>query len=777
MECSGFCPRHARKRPIPTTVKTLRSLILFFLLLSTSFSLLAGGKHWDYIDPTFKKFRKAYESHKWQQAAKLAQEFDLSTTSLFACEQFAEVYCQLQEWNLALECKDRCLLLEYTIHKQSDPSNAMKRIVGLANYLEEHALQSSIPSVNAYALHRKGRSVEAFQQVLALLQATPAPSTELLFAAEVPGLQNALLLEIGSAALAQTSQKADWPAAAAIVDYLIDRNIPLEGNFLDYAELCLRGDSLDTARSLCERYLTRSTAETLRAWAERWISEGFKVFGIEQCMRAYEFEILHSDFSKEQRLVRCKEAADFAAASDLQSNYWLINIMVSNKSHTALDTMNSLVAKLKELKEDSDAQEREMAKLYLSELFIPALSKAFADENWLEAAKIVDKRAYLTGVPLDAWLRDRVIKAYEKAGYEELALRVSIDYLWYSDTRTPRVCDVQGDPLMVQKAASLAHRNELILSNPIVEAYLQASLLNPASAIAILEAMVRPKASDPDPCRTALALFILGDIHNALHHRVEALSYYHKATYYVSSYCSLHVEDEAINTHFHEVLGVTRQVAVLLTMKRPDLALREMDALLAADPSLMEAVIKPNESLQQAWASAKRKVQDAFDDQGKPAAYSVALSSLVDGDEIFVGSQLSPRIPASVRIPEIREKLQQSKVKYAKAQEEERYAAMRRANAGESRFMQSYREANKKPTIIVSSEDPAPSSNRSFDVQGRLNASKKAQPSRRRCSFCLGSGKANYVSGNKYVELDHNNSPTGRAVDPACTHCNGTGYR
>ena len=84
-----------------------------------------------------------------------------------------------------------------------------------------------------------------------------------------------------------------------------------------------------------------------------------------------------------------------------------------------------------------------------------------------------------------------------------------------------------------------------------------------------------------------------------------------------------------------------------------------------------------------------------------------------------------------------------------------------------SNLVRSYTEARELAALPREAAPPPQSTNEPATTGRPL----------RRCSLCLGTGKANYVTGQKYEQLDSGNRSTGNNVDPPCRSCNGTGWR
>ncbi len=691
--------------------------------------------NWNQTHPRVNAYYKAFKEKRWSDAAAIIRTWDISNEYYTIYEEYAQVFDGLGDKETALRHMDTRLRFCFTRKEEIKPLEEIRR---LASYAQERGLRSSIPIAAALQRHLSGESDIAF----ALLQNLDSTET---YAEHVPHL----LMEIAQAAFQAAHKRDDSAAAAAITAYILGKGLPLYDQAQAMAEACEKaGDKALVLQLLEYKIDLRGTPEA-------------------------------------RKMSLAKEAKEYALFNFLKPGHWLVQLYVESGKGNGLKQLAELDAFLRANKDSRDT-ERSLKLAYVRELLPTMIETTYLNSAY---DKTIACCAYLEWLPdpPDGKLLNTIINAYDLGGKPELAIQLCAKYTWSYSGNKVRDCDPQGDPSLIRNGAAIANKHKLKTGVPLMDAWLAykqdkgpgslkplyqlalANELNEPRAFYADDRHIEPNFEEASAC--ALASFLCADAHLERGDAWRALFWYQRATYLVSEIMSGSPKNSQEDSHFHEVLGVAKQAQVLAMIGKPDTAEAELKGLLEADTSLKTQVLERNSMLMKEWGIAEWEIRKARKNPYKahsPEQEAVQKQDLIDSpiEDGFV-----PRKTATAMIPQIRAS---KKYTVAKAEARERSRVTNEGGAG--RFMESiYAQEREARLIIVRSEEPNGGGN--FNFQAEMDRNKQGNR-QRRCASCLGSGRANYVTGGRYYAVDsHGVATNNQVAAPNCSHCNGTGWR
>ena len=683
-----------------------------------------GSPQWGKPHPGYKKYQKLVENEKWQQAADILRKFDTSRDFPLYHHDYAEVFRKAGDVASGLaQLEQRLHVLDQNpeILKDRKPSihfsnDLLGEIYSVATYAKTWGERDKIRSKLTIL---NACILYRFDDYLgAFLMAERITQGEL-------GADYKLEFQRSMAmgAWEMANKNADWTNVVEISLFL--------KNHYSYAT---------------------SKANEIGLSCE-------KVGNFPLALHFFEASIANSA-TDEEKIQRAKTVAAFVKQHGLQSEHWLVKCILLHEGGQTIAAIELL-----------DGYDGGIA--YLKEILRPAFDQAYANSDWTTAAQIAGYTVKITPPPDGEYLL-HILEAMEKSGKPEFAMEFCLNSLWvrnYSSAE-PHTCDPQGDPELVKRAAEIALRHQLAPKDPLVSAWLLHLQGKSDDASAQLRAFLGEKDKTKDMYfQTAVCRFLLGDIALAKDDLRKALTWYYYATYFATSHLatdsSRHSYQPHYESHYHEVLGVARQSGILARMGKPDLAAEELAGLLRADPSI-ESTIKLNTTLQTEWQQATALIE-------KARQQGVTVGAQYSEDLVTSDGVLKPRFSSARSIAAWRKKLTATIKKNVREDAQRSLAErkQRQARADAEQEAKEKREAELEAKLeAFRAEQQAQERARNATYQDTLNAGKKAN-SQRRCASCLGSGKAGYVTGSTFQS-----TTTGQQVAaPACSSCNGTGWR
>jgi hypothetical protein len=665
---------------------------------------------WSKTHPSYKKYLKLVREEKWGQAADLLSKFDTSRDPYFFHEDYAEVFRKGGNSAAGLaELELRLRVLNENPHiLKNKGTTLLEQIRDAGYYAKNTSNRSKLTVVNAIALTWENKYDAAF----ALMEQIPKDE---LGADLKLVLQNEFVLPAWEMAY----NRADWPAAAALAAHIYEHKVLTMGRGFEIGLACEKAGDLTLAQQFLEANIYRGDGN-------------------------------------DKSIARARTTAAFIKQHGLKTDHWLVTSILlheSGQTLAALDLLGrSCQAHRDEYRRSGD-MDHNSAFDYLNEILRPTFDQAYAKSDWATATQVALYSIWLVQPP-DGKFLDQILEAIEKGGKPDLALKFCLASLWERNFSSAELhtCDPQGDPELVKRAATIAHRHNLTPDDPLVAAWLLHLNGKTEEARKRLRAYVAQGPPKEFPASIAVGFFLIGDLSLEQDKLIDALSWYYFGTYRLTAYCASHPEQTTGDSHYHEVLGVTRQARVLVKMGKPKLAADEMFNLRFVDPAL-EKVTNRNIVLKTEWANVTALVDAAL-------KQSVQPGEPYREDVVLNGGVTKQRQLVQQVIPGLRKKRFDAEA-----------VAERKTFPESSRFFQSYLAAQAEAEAAAASASRA-STGRAFDFQGQLDGNKSTD-SKRRCAACLGSGKAGYVTGAKYQS-----TTTGQEVAaPPCSSCNGTGWR
>lgn len=683
------------------------------MLVTQVFASYYYGKndesYWKKTHPSYKSFEKAVEKQDWAKAAKLARAFDTTNDAWGYQKDYFNVFDRAGDYATALRFFERVLYIESVEDRLK--KEQVSHIQDAARYAQQHELTSQYAILNALARAAAGDPDVAFSKLQTIADDD--------FGAN---LRDDLLKEIAVKAFDKSVARENWPAAAALATYILDTRPYWEA----------KTDALGLAFE--------------------------KAGDIDMAYDCFEKDVESGRYLSMDRKGAAEKAAAFMLRNGLTSASWRTQSIVflnSGKKAEALALLDKTWRENKEKDPYTYADTLKELQLLIPRVF----DEAYAQKDWNLAVAAATYADWLKRSPSPLFF-ERIVEACENSGNYKAAAEFCLGIPNGEFEQGERIFDQQGNPELIKRAAVIAKEHNVDLADRNANAWLAYLKGDTTNALNILKTVVNEYNQSTKTFETTVAVsaaeILSGDIYLDQGNLAEALAHYKKGTYILSYYCSDKPKNFWGRTYFYEALGISCQSYVLCLLNQPDRAQAELNGLVSWRSDIQKSVIYPNITLDEAWSKAVKGIATAREANSR----STASGGLSSSDDSYYTLRQICQLES-----EAEDRARSAKIQ---ADLEERMSRPYEP----SRFMQSWIAAQKEAeSPAVSDTSSSSSRSRSFDVKGGLDAQNK-KSSARRCSFCLGSGKAGYVTGAKYE-----NTRTGQEEFPACSHCNGTGWR